>query len=121
MKKFNYFLPTTDNFCASFDQGFVFANNLEEAKAKAIRQLNYDVEKANAILASSDNTFGFSISINTNEIEVDETTETIVDVVIDQIKQDLVKNNHATVEKLLQKIPFEALQMVLNENKHLVD
>jgi hypothetical protein len=72
MRKYNYQLPTTSTFYASFDYGEVWADTLSEAKAKAIEKIKYDVQKVNDALAFSDNTAGFTIEICTDELEVKE-------------------------------------------------
>lgn len=82
MKKFNYALPTTNSFYASFDYGFVWAKDVDDAREKAIHELNYNVEKVNSILSHSDNTLGFSIEICTDELSIEE-TNSLVDLVID--------------------------------------
>lgn len=52
----------------SFDYGEVEAETTEEAREKAINQLNYDFEKVNAALNTLDNTKGFSIHFNPSDV-----------------------------------------------------
>lgn len=119
MKKFNYALPTTNSFYASFDYGFVWAKDVDDAREKAIHELNYNVEKVNSILSHSDNTLGFSIEICTDELSIEETRENIVDLVIDQIKNDVACRDFTAIEELLEKLLenncFELLKGYLPE------
>ena len=118
MKKFNYALPTSSTFCASFDYGFVWAKDADEAREKAIHELKYNVEKVNSILSHSDNTLGFSIEICTDELSIEETNN-IVDLVIDQIKNDAACRDFTAIEELLEKLLenncFELLKAYLPE------
>ena len=122
MKKFNYSLPTSSTFCASFDYGFVWAKDADEAREKAIHELKYNVEKVNSILNHSDNTNGFSIEICTDELLVEETDETLVQGVIMKIKQDIKNMSYKDLEKLINNTSYAALKVFLNgDEKHQVD
>jgi hypothetical protein len=121
MKKFNYSLPTSSTFCASFDYGFVWAKDADEAREKAIHELNYNVEKVNSILNHSDNTNGFSIEICTDELLVEETDESLVNLVIQQIKQDIASGDTTAVIELLKNLSIGDLANFLPETSELFD
>jgi len=55
----------------SFDFGEVEANSVEEAKEIAIEELTYNFKKANLALATLDNTIGFTIEFNKDEVQVE--------------------------------------------------
>jgi hypothetical protein len=67
--KWNYSV-STNTIWTSFDYGIVEANTKEEAKQKALKQLRYDFEKANTVLAQADVTQGFQLSFNESQIEI---------------------------------------------------
>ncbi len=69
--KFNYTV-TTHTIWTSFDSGEVEADTREEAKKKAIEQVTYDFEKANEVLAASDNTIGFRVDFDKTQVELTE-------------------------------------------------
>jgi len=71
MKKYNYTI-STNTIWTSFDFGQVEANDLEEARQKAIDELKYNLEKANHVWASADVTDGFTIEFNFDNLEVEE-------------------------------------------------
>jgi hypothetical protein len=54
----------------SWDHGTVMALGYEDAKQKALRQIKYDIEKANHVLESADVTQGFNIEFNLDNLEV---------------------------------------------------
>lgn len=57
---------------SSFSFGEVEAESLEEATALATERLEEDFKKANEALAYSDNTYGFTLSFDEGNIEVEE-------------------------------------------------
>lgn len=67
MAKYNYTV-STNNIWTSFDFGEVEADNIEDARKLAIEQLTYDFAKANDALAHCDNTIGFTISFNPDDV-----------------------------------------------------
>lgn len=60
------------NIWTNFDFGTVEAENIEQARAIAIKNLNYDFQKANDALAHSDNTKGFSLNFDESQVEIKE-------------------------------------------------
>lgn len=62
---------TTHTIWASFDYGQVEADTEAEALVKAKAQLEYDLKKCNEILAQSDVTSRFEISMDFSQIEVE--------------------------------------------------
>lgn len=70
-KKFQYQL-TTNTIWTSFDNGFVYADNIEEARKLAEKELSYNFKKANEILNSCDPTIGFKIEMDLSQIELKE-------------------------------------------------
>jgi hypothetical protein len=71
MKKYNYSVSTSVLW-TSFDYGEVEADTIEEARAIAIRELNYDFKKANDALSYCDNTIGFSVSFDEQSVVINE-------------------------------------------------
>lgn len=69
MKKYQYSVSTS-TIWASFDFGEVEAQNIEEARAKAIEQLRCDFQKANDVFAHCDVTQGFFVEFNEDEVTV---------------------------------------------------
>lgn len=65
----NYSL-TTNTIWLSFDYGQVIANSIDEAREKAIKQLRYDLDKANHVLASVDVTLSFKIEVDFTQLTV---------------------------------------------------
>jgi hypothetical protein len=117
MRKYNYLLPSTNSLWTSFDNGEVWASSEQEARAKAISQLNYDVQKVNEVLAAADVTAGFEISICTDQIEIEETDVYLVDVIIQQIKQDIASGDVTVLAELLERLPAKTLIAYLPEQE----
>ena len=69
MKKYTYSCTTNTIWC-SFDYGEVEANSLEEARAKALEKIKYDLQKVNDVLNSADVTAGFKIEMDLSRLEV---------------------------------------------------
>ncbi len=63
---------TSESIWGSFDHGVVEANTIEEAKRKATYQLLADLERVNDALKTSDNTQGFSIEVNIDNIIIEQ-------------------------------------------------
>jgi hypothetical protein len=63
---------STNTLWASFDFGEVQARSIEEAKVLAIEKITEDFEKANEAFAQCENTRGFSIDFNADEIQITE-------------------------------------------------
>jgi len=61
---------STHTIWTSFDYGEVEADNYEEAKEKALKQLNYDLEKCNASLAHCDVTAGFKVEMDLTQLQI---------------------------------------------------
>lgn len=61
---------TTSTIWTSFDNGQVEANTYEEACAKALEQLKYDVDKVNTVFKHCDITEGFSLEMDYDQLEV---------------------------------------------------
>ena len=74
MKRYRYSLSTT-TIWTSFDCGEVEAENIEQAREKALIELKYNLRRANASLAYSDNTSGFTIEMNWDCLEVELITD----------------------------------------------
>jgi hypothetical protein len=72
MKDTNEYEYTVSSFnvWTSFDYGTVQARNQIEAKKKAIAKLKEDFEKANEAFNHCDNTKGFSVEFDTQNVEV---------------------------------------------------
>ena len=70
MKKYNYFC-TTNTIWTSFDHGQEEAKDKEEALKKAKEELEYNLEKVNHVLASSDVTSDFNIEFDLSQIEIE--------------------------------------------------
>lgn len=66
----NYSL-TTNTIWLSFDYGQVIANSIDEAREKAIKQLRYDLDKVNHVLASADTTLSFKIEVDFTQLTVE--------------------------------------------------
>lgn len=69
MAKYTY-NNSTNTIWTSFDYGEVEAENLEEAREKAIEKLKYDVKKCNDALFHCDITQGFKIEMDYSQVEV---------------------------------------------------
>lgn len=63
---------STNTIWTSFDYGEVEAENIHEALEKARKQIVYDFDKANHVLASADVTKGFKIECDLTQVEVKE-------------------------------------------------
>lgn len=61
---------STNTIWTSFDCGQVEADTYEEARTKALKQLQYDLDKANTVFKHSDITQGFSIEMDFTQLEV---------------------------------------------------
>jgi hypothetical protein len=70
MKKYRYNI-STNTIWTSFDYGEVEAENLEEAREKAIEKLKYDVKKCNDAFKYCDITQGFEIEMDYKQVEVE--------------------------------------------------
>lgn len=70
-KEYSYSV-STETIWSSIDCGNVFAESLEEAREKAVREVEYNLEKINDVLAQSENTKGFTISIDLTQLTVKE-------------------------------------------------
>jgi hypothetical protein len=69
MKKYRYSV-STNTIWASFDYGDVEAENIEDARVKAIEKLKYDFKKANDALEHCDITKGFTIGFSEADVDV---------------------------------------------------
>jgi hypothetical protein len=70
MKKYTY-NNSTNTIWTSFDFGDVEADNLEQAREKAIEKLQYDTRKCNDALNHCDNTQGFFVEMDYSQVEVE--------------------------------------------------
>jgi hypothetical protein len=72
----NYYIMTwdyslsTNTIWTSFDCGHVEADTYEEAKELALKQLKYDVDKANTVFDHCDITQGFKLEMDYTQLEV---------------------------------------------------
>jgi hypothetical protein len=77
MKQFSYSV-STNTIWASFDFGYVVAENIEEARILAEKKLSEDFKKANEALAQNKATEGFIITCDMSQIVMEETKFKIV-------------------------------------------
>jgi hypothetical protein len=71
MKKFEYTI-SSHTIWTSFDYGTVEAENIEQAREKALAELKNDFTKANDALAHCDITQGFKLDFDEKSVEVKE-------------------------------------------------
>jgi len=64
------YMLTTNTIWASFDFGTVEADTREEAEVKAKEEVKYNLDKCNEVLSASENTKGFTISVDLEQIEL---------------------------------------------------
>ena len=69
MKTYLYSV-STNTLWTSFDYGEVEACSVEQARKLAIEKLKYDFKKANDSLSHCDNTIGFSVDFNEDDVSV---------------------------------------------------
>jgi len=69
--KYQYKL-TSNTIWTSFDNGFVYADNIEEAIKLAEKELHFNFTKANEIWSKNTDTERFKIEIDLSQLEVTE-------------------------------------------------
>ena len=67
--KWNYSVSTL-TIWTSFDYGEVEANSEAEALVKAKAEVSYNLQKCNEVLASSENTKGFTVEIDLSQLTI---------------------------------------------------
>jgi hypothetical protein len=70
-KKFQYHL-TTNTIWTSFDNGFVYADNIEEARKLAEKEIAYNCKKANELWGSYSETEKFKIEMDLSQLIITE-------------------------------------------------
>lgn len=69
MKDYNYTI-STNSIWTSFDHGTVQATNINEALNKATKELKESFDKVNQVLMHCDNTIGFTLDFDPDNIEI---------------------------------------------------